>query len=70
MESSPDRVDNAANLAHELLGHAYRKIQAQKAGVLPAFYKYVNDETNARLAGWVVKAELDGKLDSHLPAGR
>lgn len=60
--TDPARVETAALLSHELLGHAFRQIQAEKKGLGAAYGLYINNETNARLVQWTVQAELGGKL--------
>lgn len=66
MQTSPDRVENASILAHELLGHAFRSVQSKAKGLDKVMNRYADDETNSRLLGWITQAELGGKLDSAL----
>ena len=50
-------------LAHELLGHGLEAVKAKKAGVWQTYNTYYREnETNARLVGWSVEAELGGKI--------
>ncbi|MCX5794571.1 MAG: hypothetical protein NTY77_03635 [Elusimicrobia bacterium] len=57
----------APTLAHELLGHGLETVGAKRAGVLDAYNSYYRDnETNARLVGWTVEAELGGKIHTPL----
>jgi hypothetical protein len=50
-------------LAHELLGHGLESVKAKKAGVWQAYNThYRENETNARIVGWTVEAELGGKI--------
>lgn len=46
-----------ANLAHELLGHALRDLQARRAGVEQAYGMYEGNELEASLLGWLVAVE-------------
>jgi hypothetical protein len=53
----------AGTLAHELLGHGLESVKAKKAGVFDTYNAYYRDnESNARLVGWSVEAELGGKV--------
>jgi hypothetical protein len=55
----------APTLAHELLGHGLESVKAKKAGVWQTYNTYYREnETNARLVGWTVEAELGGKLNT------
>ncbi|HVE13624.1 MAG TPA: hypothetical protein VNI01_09540, partial [Elusimicrobiota bacterium] len=63
LTTDPSHEHAAGTMAHELLGHGLRGAQAKEKNVSEAWGRYINDETNARLVGWVVRGELGGRLD-------
>lgn len=57
------RVELARVLAHEMLGHAFESQRVQNAGLsADAMGYYRGDEGNASMIGWLVQAELGGRL--------
>lgn len=50
-------------LAHELLGHGLWEARAERAGVIEALRHHDLNEINARLVGWLVDLESDGRLE-------
>lgn len=50
-------------LAHELLGHVLATTYAEKQGLEQAFHHSTLNEINARLVGWLVDLELDGRIE-------
>ncbi|MDD5302007.1 MAG: hypothetical protein PHS14_02775 [Elusimicrobia bacterium] len=67
LDTDPDfrRVNMAATLGHEMFGHALEIQRAKKAGVShDAVYYYRGDEAGSGLIGWLVQAELGGRLDN------
>lgn len=50
-------------LAHELLGHGLWYSRAVRENALQAFHHHELNETNARLVGWAVDFELDGRFE-------
>ncbi len=55
--------DMPDTLGHEMLGHGLLALKADKAGVTDTNAHYRGDEARAGLTGWLVNAELGGKLD-------
>ncbi|MDE2512044.1 MAG: hypothetical protein KGL74_13050, partial [Elusimicrobia bacterium] len=49
-------------LAHELLGHALNGARAENAGVTAAMNRWRGDEDTAGVTGWLVQAEVDGRV--------
>jgi len=49
-------------LAHELLGHVFNEARAEAAGARSAMNLWEGDEELAAVTGWLVQAEVDGKL--------
>lgn len=67
LDTDPDfrRVNMASTLGHELFGHAFEIQRAKKAGLTQqAVYYYRGDEAGSGLVGWLVQAELGGRLDN------
>lgn len=67
LDTDPDfrRVNMASTLGHELFGHAFEIQRARKAGLSQqAVYYYRGDEAGSGLVGWLVQAELGGRLDN------
>ncbi len=67
LDTDPDfrRVNMTATLGHELFGHAFEVQRAKKAGLsLKSVYHYRGDEAGSGLIGWLVQAELGGRLDN------
>lgn len=65
LDADPEyrRVELASVLAHEMLGHALESQRAPGAGVSGDVLNYYRgDEGNASLIGWLVRAELGGRL--------
>jgi hypothetical protein len=65
LETDPNyqRVEIARVLTHELMGHGFERQRVAAAGLSPdAMYYYRADEGNASMVGWLVQAELGGKL--------
>lgn len=59
------RVNMASTLGHELFGHAFEAQRSKKAGIShEAVYYYRGDEAGSGLVGWLVQAELGGRLDN------
>lgn len=57
------RVEIARVLAHEMLGHGFERQRVEASGLsTDALYYYRADEGNASMVGWLVQAELGGKL--------
>ena len=54
--------DVPGTLAHELLGHVYNEIRAENAGVSGAMNLWRGDEDTAGVTGWLVSAEVNGKV--------
>ena len=54
--STPREI--AQDLAHEILGHAYERARADRAGVGYAYAVARDNETSASLLGWLVASEL------------
>ncbi len=52
-----------AILAHELLGHGLWYSRAADENLLQAFHHHDLNEINARLVGWLVDHELDGRME-------
>lgn len=63
--STPREI--AQDLAHEILGHAYERAQADRAGVGYAYAVTRDNETAASLLGWLVAAELGLPQRDSLP---
>lgn len=70
LDTDPDfrRVNMASTLGHELFGHAFEEQRSRKAGIShQAVYYYRGDEAGSGLIGWLVQAEMGGRLDnSHM----
>jgi len=49
-------------LAHELLGHVFNDVRAENAGVTAAMNLWRGDEDTAGVTGWLVQAEVSGKV--------
>lgn len=65
LKTSPEyrRVEIARVLTHEMMGHGFQRQRILAAGLSPeAMYYYRGDEGNASMVGWLVQAELGGKL--------
>lgn len=65
--TDPDfrRVNMTATLGHELFGHAFEVQRAKKEGISrQTLYHYRGDEAGSGLIGWLVHAELGGRLDN------
>ncbi len=50
-------------LAHELFGHALSSAMAEKEGLAQVFRHCSLNEIHARLVGWLVDMELDGRIE-------
>ncbi|UPT74484.1 MAG: hypothetical protein M0D55_01720 [Elusimicrobiota bacterium] len=50
-------------IGHELLGHGLWYGRAAKGNLYTAFHYHENNETLARLVGWSIDRELDGKFE-------
>ncbi len=50
-------------IGHELLGHGLWYGRSDKAGLKVAFHYHELNETMARLVGWAIDHELDGKFE-------
>ena len=59
------RIALTETLAHELLGHLLEEKKADRAGVLAAYARFEDNETNASLVGWIVSAELGDPAYDH-----
>lgn len=57
-------ADLPGTLGHELLGHGLGNAEARKSHVEGPYQIYQDNETEAGLVGWVVEAELGGKLEN------
>lgn len=67
LDTDPDfrRVNMTATLGHELFGHAFEVQRAKKQGISrKILYHYRGDEAGSGLIGWLVQAELGGRLDN------
>lgn len=56
--------DLPPTLGHELLGHGLWYARAEREGVYQAFHHHELNETNARLTGWLIDLELDGRIEN------
>ena len=54
--------DLPPTLGHELLGHALWSGRAQRAGLFQAVHHHELNEVHARLVGWLIDLELDGRI--------
>jgi hypothetical protein len=67
LDTDPDymRMNVAATLAHEMLGHGLQAQRDKRAGLpFEINNSYRGDEANAGLIGWLVQTELGGPLDN------
>jgi len=55
--------DLPPTIAHELLGHGLWYARAVRENAFQAFHHHELNETNARLVGWAVDYELDGRFE-------
>ena len=56
--------DLPPTIAHELLGHCLWVARAKRERIQQAFHHHDLNEMNARLVGWLVDLELDGRLEN------
>lgn len=56
--------DLPATLAHELLGHGLWYVRAARANLFLGIHYHTLNEINARLVGWLVDIELDGRIET------
>ncbi len=65
VDGDPDylRESLPSILGHELLGHGLWYGRAAKEGLYPAFHYHELNETLARLVGWAIDHELDGRFE-------
>lgn len=56
--------DAPGTLAHELFGHALERKRAERFGVAASYLYNQNEEANAGLIGWTVRAELGNRIDA------
>lgn len=57
------KQDLPPTLAHELLGHGLWYGRAIRESALQVFHHHELNEANARLVGWLVDFELDGRFE-------
>jgi hypothetical protein len=64
LDSDPDyfREDAPPTLAHELLGHGLWYGRMAKSGLQELFHIHENNETNAKLVGWLAAWELNKRF--------
>ncbi len=69
LDSDPDylREDGPATLAHELLGHGLWYNRTHKESLHIPFHMGEDNETNAKLVGWLVGWELDERFHDTFP---
>lgn len=67
LDTDPDyrRIRMAGTLGHELFGHGFEEQRASSSGVsFNSVYHYRGDEAGAGLIGWLVEAEMGGRLSN------